>query len=110
MPYHSWLAKWHMGPRFSPPTLPPISCPPSQPPRSRPPSSPPRQVLVLLQAVQNPVKPTDPGLRAKQVPEAQALESEVYAALEETPEGGKAFAAGGGRWRHLGGAIGLARW
>jgi len=52
------------------------------------------QVLVLLQAVQAPVKAQDPPLRPKQVPEAQALEGEVYAALEATPENGKAFAAG----------------
>ncbi|KIY92118.1 hypothetical protein MNEG_15845 [Monoraphidium neglectum] len=50
-------------------------------------------VLILLQAVQVPVKSQDPTLRAKQVPEAQALEGEVYAALEATPENGKAFAA-----------------
>jgi hypothetical protein len=41
------------------------------------------------------VKPTDASLRAKQVPEAAALEAEVYSALEATPDNGKAFAAGG---------------
>jgi hypothetical protein len=51
-------------------------------------------VLVLLQAVQQPLKPTDPALRPKQQPEAAALEAEVYAALEATPDNGKAFAAG----------------
>ncbi|GBF99688.1 hypothetical protein Rsub_12382 [Raphidocelis subcapitata] len=51
------------------------------------------QVLVLLQAVQGPVKAADPTLRAKQQPEAAALEAEVYAALEATPDDGKAFVA-----------------
>ncbi|KAI8468971.1 MAG: THO complex subunit 1 transcription elongation factor-domain-containing protein [Monoraphidium minutum] len=50
------------------------------------------QVLILLHAVQAPVKPADASLKSKQVPEAQALEAEVFSALEATPEGGKGFA------------------
>lgn len=50
------------------------------------------QVLILLHAVQNPVK-QEPPLRTKQLQEAQALEGAVITALEATPEAGKAFAA-----------------
>lgn len=49
---------------------------------------------MLLQAVRGPVKSSDPALRAKQQPEAAALEGEVYAALEATPDDGRAFVEG----------------
>lgn len=64
----------------------------------QPPPPPPQhsQVLITLQAVRQPVKPTDAVLRTKQLPEAAALEAEVYAALEATPDNGAAFAAGRG--------------
>jgi hypothetical protein len=64
------------------------------PPAPSPSPSPPTQVLILLQALQSQVKPSDPSLRPKQAQEAAALEAEVYAALEATPHAGAAFAAG----------------
>lgn len=51
------------------------------------------QLLVALQAVRSPVRAADPPLRAKQQPEAAALEADAYKALAATPDDGPAFAA-----------------
>ncbi|KAK9864677.1 hypothetical protein WJX84_002944 [Apatococcus fuscideae] len=49
------------------------------------------QALILLQALRMPTKSEQQGLKPKQLVEADALEPELYAALEAVSDGGRRF-------------------